>query len=95
MNSTTLEARLIGLTHRSGCAGERVEVYDAARPGPTIRGSRGGPTRAGPPTPLRVARCQECAATAVREIGQRERLAAIAAEIDAKEAALDRARAGG
>lgn len=88
MNGVVLEARLLGLAHRPGCPGERVETFDATRPGPAIRGSgRGGPTRRGPDVPLRVARCMDCSSSALREIGQRERLAAIAAEIDAKEAA--------
>jgi len=37
--------------------------------------------------PLRVARCLDCSASAVRVIELRQRLAAIAATIDAKEQA--------
>ncbi|MBA2757365.1 MAG: hypothetical protein H0U37_07985 [Chloroflexi bacterium] len=88
MNTVVLEARLMGLVHRPGCAGDRVETFDAARPGPLIRGSGRGPSRPGPAVPLRVARCIDCSASAVRVIELRERLEAIAAVIDAKEAQL-------
>ncbi len=33
MNTVDLEARLIGLVHREGCARERIEVDTASRPG--------------------------------------------------------------
>lgn len=84
--STVALARPLGLVHRSGCQG-RVETFDAARPGPLIRGSARGPSRPGPAVPLRVARCLDCSFAAVRVIELRERLAAIAASIDAKEQA--------
>ena len=84
--SVALEARLLGLVHRSGCQG-RVETFDASRAGPAIRGPGRGPSRPGPVVPLRVARCLDCGASVVKVIELRERLAAIAATIDAKEQA--------
>lgn len=85
--SVALEARLIGLVHRPGCLADRLDIFEASRPGPLIRGSARGPTRRGPVVPLRIARCLDCSASVVREITQRERLAAIAAVIDATEQA--------
>ena len=85
--SVALEARLLGLQHQPACPGDRVEIFDTARPGPaSARWSR-GPTQLGPATPVRVARCMDCAATAVREIELREQVIATAGEIDAKEQA--------
>lgn len=86
--NAALEARVMGLVHRPGCPDvARIETFDATRAGPTIRGSGRGPSRPGPAVPLRVARCFDCGASVVRVIELRERLAAIAATIDAKEQA--------
>ncbi len=58
--TVALEARLLGLEHRPGCPADRVECFDASRPGPPIDRWSRGPTRLGPATPLRTARCLDC-----------------------------------
>ena len=85
MNGPALEARLLGLVHRPGCRGDRVECYNDARRGkagppdrfeavssrtgkPTGRFFERGPARPGPATPLRIARCLDCGASASREV---------------------------
>jgi hypothetical protein len=80
MNRAALEARLMGLRHQPGCPADRVEAFDAARPGRAgppraieIIDRRGkpvgtrevGPALLEPPKPLRVARCLDCAAQAI------------------------------